>query len=517
MAKGITLTPCGLIIERIEPGPEALVIIARPTSDTAACPTCGQHSSSIHSRYQRSLSDLPSQGKLVRIKVQARRFRCLLTDCQQRIFVERLDVTVTRPFARRTARLEGLVHHLGLALGGRPGQSFARRLLLPVSKDTLLRVVRRQVAPPAEAPRVVGIDDWAWKRGHRYGTIVCDLERRRIIDILPDREPATVTAWLAEHPSIAVIARDRGAGYKQAAAEGLPDAVQVADRWHLMENASAAFLNAVRRSMHAIRKAVGVGTVDPASLSAAERRQHSGWLLREAENASILALAAQGVAIKEIMRRVDKSRGLVRQVLRGARTDMFRGRMSSLDPFLTRLETAWAEGRHNGAALWRAMKLAGFTGGLRVVTEWATRKRKEENTATRDKRPGKAPSARRIARLMTSDRDKPSKTAARTVAIIQEAVPDLANARDLLDRFHRIIQHRKNDRLEQWIEDAKHGLMKSFASGIVQDQDAVKAALTEPWSNGQTEGQNTKLKLVKRQMYGRAGLDLLKARLLGAV
>ena len=168
-----------------------------------------------------------------------------------------------------------------------------------------------------------------------------------------------MTAWLAEHPSIAVIARDRGAGYKQAAAEGLPDAVQVADRWHLMENASAAFLNAVRRSMHAIRKAVGVGTVDPASLSAAERRQHSGWLLREAENASILALAAQGVAIKEIMRRMDKSRGLVRQVLRGARTDMFRSRMSSLDPFLTRLETAWAEGRHNGAALWRAMKARG--------------------------------------------------------------------------------------------------------------------------------------------------------------
>jgi len=106
MAKGITLTPCGLMIERIEPGPDALVIIARPTFDTAACPTCGQHSNSIHSRYQRSLSDLPSQGKLVRIKVQARRFRCLLMDCRQRIFAERLDVTVTRPFARRTAHRE---------------------------------------------------------------------------------------------------------------------------------------------------------------------------------------------------------------------------------------------------------------------------------------------------------------------------------------------------------------------------------------------------------------------------
>jgi transposase len=282
MAKGITLTPCGLIIERIEPHAEALIIVARPASDSASCPTSSHRSDSVHSRYQRVLAELPSQGKLVRIKVQARRFRCGLADCRQRIFVERLDVTVTWPFVRRTARLEWLVHHLGLALGGRPGQSFARRLLLSVSKDTLLRVVRRHVAPPVDAPRVVGIDDWAWKRGHRYGTIVCDLERRRIIDILPDREPATVTAWPAEHPSITVIARDRGAGYKQAAAEGLPDAVQVADPWHLMENASAAFLNAVRRSMHAIRKAVGVGTVDPASLNAVERRQHSGWLLREA-------------------------------------------------------------------------------------------------------------------------------------------------------------------------------------------------------------------------------------------
>lgn len=232
------------------------------------------------------------------------------------------------------------------------------------------------------------MDDFAWKRGHRYGTIVCDLERRCIIDILPDREAATAAAWLAGHPSITVIARDRGAGYRQAAAESRPDAVQVADRWHLMENASAAFLTAVQRSMVAIRKAVGAGVVDPEALSAAERRQHTGWLRREAENAGILALAAQGVAIKEIVRRTDKSRGLVRKVVRGSRNDIFRSRMSSLEPFLAQLETAWAGGSHNGAALWRAMKAKGFTGGLRVVTEWATRKRKDEGAAIRDNRPG---------------------------------------------------------------------------------------------------------------------------------
>jgi len=249
---------------------------------------------------------------------------------------------------------------------------------------------------------VTGIDDWAWKRGHRYGTIICDLERRCIIDILPDREAATATAWLARHPSITVIARDRGAGDKQAATDGRPEAIQVADRWHLMENGSAA-----------------------------ERRQHADWLHRAAENANILALSAHGVAIKKIMRRTDKSRSLVRQVVRGARADIFRSRMSSLDPFLTQLETAWAGGSHNGAALWRAMKAKGFTGSLRVVTEWATRKRKDERTAMRDKWPAKAPSARRIARMMTTERDKLSKAVARTIAIIGEAVPDLTTARSL--------------------------------------------------------------------------------------
>jgi transposase len=166
MAKGISLAPCGLIIERIESAIDALTLFARPVSMSAPCPTRGHASVSVHSRYQRHLSDLPSQGKLVRIRVLARRFGCVLSSCRQRIFVERLDVAVTRPFARRTSRLEGLVHHLGLALGGRPGQSFARRLLLPVSKDTLLRVVRRHAAAPATEPRVIGIDDWYWTTRH---------------------------------------------------------------------------------------------------------------------------------------------------------------------------------------------------------------------------------------------------------------------------------------------------------------------------------------------------------------
>ena len=206
----------------------------------------------------------------------------------------------------------------------------------------------------------------------------------------------------------------------------------------------------------------------------------------------------------------------MRQVVRGGRADIFRSRMNSLDPFVKQLETAWANGCRNGAALWRRVKAAGFVGSLRVVTEWVTRRRNEEGMAPGNSRPRKSPSARGIARMMTTERDRPSKTVARMAAIIEGAVPDLVSARDLMDRFHRIIQHRESADLETWITDATPSLLASFATGIVNDRAAVKAALTEPWSNGQTEGQNTKLKLVKRQMYGRAKLDLLRARLLGA-
>ena len=176
-----------------------------------------------------------------------------------------------------------------------------------------------------------------------------------------------------------------------------------------MENASAAFLTAVQRSMQAIRTAVGVGVVDPTLLSCAERRQHAGWLRRQEENTTILGLAGQGIAIKEIVRRTGKSRGVVRQVVRGGRADVFRSRMNSLDPFITQLETAWANGCRNGAALWRRVKAAGFVGSLRVVTEWTTRRRKEDGIAPENSRPRKLPSARGIARMMTTERDRPSK------------------------------------------------------------------------------------------------------------
>ena len=199
--------------------------------------------------------------------------------------------------------------------------------MLPVSNYTLLRVVRRRASPPDDRLNVIGIDDWAWRRSHRYGTIVSDLQRRRIVTFLPDRVIATLEAWPAHHPEIAIVPRDRGGGYGEATARASPHATQVADRWHLMENASAAFLDAVRKSTRAIRTAFAATTINLHLLTSAEKFQYEGYPRREETNAAIMKLAGEGLPIKEIVRRTGHSRSLsVRSPVARERTCSARGR-----------------------------------------------------------------------------------------------------------------------------------------------------------------------------------------------
>ena len=485
-----SLVPRGFVVESAYYQGDKTMIAVRASGRVGLCPSCGTVSRRVHSRYRRRVTDLPLSGRIVELQVIARRFRCDAVLCGRQIFSPRSSAW--------------------RATGG----GFAKRLMLPVSKDTLLRVVRRRSGPPADPLRVIGIDDWAWRRNHRYASLICNLERRRIVTLLPDREPATAQAWLAAHPTIAIVARDRGGGYGEAAAKALPHAVQVADRWHLMENASRAFCDAVRKSMHQIRAVIGATTIDPKLLTAAERLQYEGYLRREETNGVILALSKSGTPIKQIVRQTGYSRRLVREVIRGERNDVFRTRQSSLDVHLPWLDEQWASGCRNGAELWRRLKARGFRGSLRVISEWATRRRRAEKADAQNLQ--RIPSARTITRLLTIGRDLLTKAETITVAAIEAGVPTLVEAREIIAEFHLMIRRKVEAGLTPWIERARASLVASFASGVARDEAAVRAAITSSWSNGQTEGQITRLKRVRRQMYGRGKIDLLQARLIGA-
>ncbi|MER0240330.1 hypothetical protein [Fulvimarina sp. MAC8] len=276
---------------------------------------------------------------------------------------------------------------------------------------------------------------------------------------------------------MAVVSRDRGGGYGEATTQALPNAIQVADRWHMMENASAAFLDAVKKSMKLVRAAIGATVVDPKLLTSAERLQYEGFLRREETNAVITGLAAEGVSVKEIVRRTGRSCGMVRQIVRGERTDVFRIQQGSLDRHLPFLDAQWDAGCRNGAELWRRLRDLGFRGSTRVVSEWATRRRRSETITPAQLR--KVPSARSIARLMTLKRDHLTKAETIMVVAIENGVPTLANTRTLIDRFQEIIRGRAIVDLDTWIADAGPSLLASFVPGIKSDAAAVRAAVTE--------------------------------------
>ncbi|CAH2605827.1 transposase (plasmid) [Rhodovastum atsumiense] len=447
-----------LSIRQVLLTPDGITIQADVKSASAPCPDCGRRSRRRHSHYHRTLADLPLQDRVARLQVLVRRFRCDTPGCRRRIFAERLpDIAVVR--ARRTTRLANSQRQIGLSLGGEPGARLAVRLAMPISGDTLLRLIRTAPLASHPPPRVIGIDDWAWRRGHRYGSIICDLERRRIVDLLPDRTVETVRSWLAGRTGITVIARDRAGTYAQAATTACPHAMQVADRWHLMENASAALLDAVQRSMRQIRDALGTTSFDPALLTSAERRQHEGFLRRAAADRAIHHLAGSGVPIKEIVRRTGYSRKVVRAVVRGGRTDVFRVRASMLDAFVPRLNAEWDGGCRNGAELWRRLRATGFTGALRVVSEWATRRRRAESAP--GMLPRKPPPARTLARLLSHQRDRLSMADARLVAVVEDAVPRAAGRGVIGQALPGHASHEDGGARE-----LAHGRQRKFACGV---------------------------------------------------
>lgn len=246
--------PESLEIEKLVSENGLITIVVRSILPTACCPECHQFSSSLKTRYLRSVADLPWCGVAVKLLLKARKFRCRNDLCKRKVFCERLPKAVAF-YARRTSRLNEVISLLAFALGGRGGAKVSQKLNMSVGKDTLIRAIRSQEKVIPTDVKVLGVDDFAFRKGLNYGTILVDLEKRQPIDLLPDRQTETLKSWLLEHPDIEIVTRDRSISYAEAISNGLPQAEQVADRWHLLKNLSEIFEKILMNEQPLIKKA----------------------------------------------------------------------------------------------------------------------------------------------------------------------------------------------------------------------------------------------------------------------
>jgi transposase len=414
----------------------------------------------------------------------------------------------------------------------------SHRLGMPSSAATLLRIIRRQPLPIQQTPRVLGVDDWSFRRGHRYGTILCDLERRRVVDLLPERSSESFQAWLTTHPGVEVISRDRGDYYIKGAAAGAPQAIQVADRWHLLANLRESLVRIADRHPHELLVASrAVASPQPAqialatkaerihrktSLTRLEMIQAERRLRRRQRYEKIKALRRQRVSLRKIARQLGLSRCTVRRYAHARQCPERDGRryVRATDPFVEHLHQRWRMGCRNAAELFAELQQQGFSGSYNMVRRRVAAWRKRE-TSTRQAclshNQGRL-SANQVAWLLIKTDSTLTDQDRRTIQAIEAHCPTLGKASRLAKRFRTILREQKPQSLDAWLQEALRPEvameLRRFAKGLYADLAAVRAAFALPWSNGQTEGQVNRLKMIKRQMFGRAKFDLLRHRVL---
>ncbi len=531
----LSIVPAALEISRVLPTTEDVTIEASLARSAVDCPDCGLPSRRLHSHYPRVLRDLPWQGRPATIRVTARRFRCLNSACARKTFAERLG-SVAPASARRTARLGDLQRHVAFALGGEAASRLTERLAIPTSPDTLLRMAAKSVAAETPPPtlKILGVDDWAWRRGHRYGTILVDLERNKVVDLLPDRQAETLADWLRQRPDIEVVARDRAGAYADGIRQGAPQAVQVSDRWHLLRNLGDAVRAVVDRhhsDLHRAAKQMGEPTPTPPAeevasepavirVTAAQRRSQDAHARRHDRYEEAARLRAAGSSILAIAASLGAERKTVRGWLRAGKAPLWHKppQGSILAQHEVYLDGRWAEGCRNAALLWRELVGLGFCGRPGIVRKWAEGRREAEPRAHAKSTgtTGQLPANCQLARLLMADGDALPKAERGLVAHLLDQVPPVAAAITVAKQLNALLRRKTSESLTQILDAANATPLRDFAVGLRRDINAIQAALDLPWTTSPVEGQINRLKMLKRTMHGRAGFQLLRARVLHA-
>jgi len=560
---------------------KTLILEVTSTQAAPACPRCQATAQRVHSTYTRTLLDLPWADVVIRLQLHVRKCFCPTTQCTRTIFTERLP-QIAAPWARRTRRMAEQQQQISAALGGAAGQRLGDQLDHGASRDTFIRLVRRTPAPDPPTPRVLGVDDWALRKGHTYASILVDIERGVVIDLLPDRSAETFAHWLQEHPGVEVITRDRAGSYAEGATQGAPSAVQVADRWHLLKNLADALVQVFDLHRTAIElqlRPTAAATTPPAGIIAdapltdaspaldsnlppvapttaaarpdsapvapvapptgiapSTQRQRAAQNDRRerrlAQYEQVCRLRQQGWSLSAIADQVGLDRNTVRKYVNAPFFPERQPRpvqSSLLDPFKPAILECWNAGCHTGTVILREMQTRGYRGGqttllayitqLRLASGVPPKKRVGVTAASITDPTQRVPSSRGLTWLVLRKGDTLDTDERQQLAELGGVHADIAAAISLTQTFATMVRERQPEHLDRWLERVEQsGLapLVSFATGLRRDYAAVKAGLTLEYSNGPTEGHVNRLKLVKRQMYGRAKLDLLKQRLIAA-
>jgi transposase len=532
----INLSPQHFTLLRFVAERTSITAVVMSCQERSDCPLCHQPAGRVQSRYVRHLLDLPWQGVALRLELHTRRFFCDTPDCPRCIFTERFATDIA-PYARRTLRLEHWFRLVGLALGGEAGARFLRELGVLTSPDTLLVRLRTLTVPTTRAPRVIGIDEFAFRRGRRFGTLVVDLETHRLLDLLPDCERATVVNWLQEHPSIEIVSRDRAYNYGEAIRQGAPQAQQVADRWHLLANLGER-LEEFWRERKALLRTPRQTILDthPALKNRTPRMQTQSQTEHERcveLYHRVKELQGRGLNQMAIHHFLGMSRPTVRRYMQMHQPPEMRRSPDDtpryITPFVPYILQRWNDGCRNATQLWRELREQGFTQSPRTVSRYLTLLRHESGVPwkfkTREPEPIYEPTAppplaltpRQAARLFQRRPDKLTKRERQQVREWCAKDASVTQTYVHVQAFCEMLRTRSGHYLIDWLAAIKqHGCeqLRAFARQLQKDRAAVEAGLTLVWSQGAVEGSVTRLKLIKRSGYGRMGFATLRQRVL---
>lgn len=540
--------PDGLEFIALEKRDEVLIMTIASVQVSPCCPLCGTPSTRVHSSYQRQVADLPCGGQQVRLLLHVRKCFCEVNTCQRKIFAERITPFVA-PWVRVTQRLFQIVQTLGLATGGRLGVRVTDRLSIQTSKTTILRRIMALPTEPVGQVPQVGIDDFSFRRGRKFGSILVDLQTHKVLEILPDRTAETAAAWMAEHPELEIVSRDRGGDYAAAARKAAPQATQVADRFHLSKNLTEAVELALARcraeirkqaeesarqevsqeaqdALTASKKAFSPRTWKPIPAPGDERERLIRREQRLDRYQQVLTLTAQGFEQAEIAQRVGLTTRTIQKWLKAKvfpEAKERRKRKSIFDPYASYVLKRWKEGQRNGQQIYEEIKKRGFSGTPQTVYRFLRRLRDQVPLQQVVEAPPTLVQdvvAKEAAWLFVRDPERLDQQEQAILTAICQTCSTARTLYKLVQEFRTMLHQRTGYQLDDWLTAVKESQIRelqSFVAGVERDKAAVVAGLTLPHHNGLVEGHVNKLKLIKRIGYGRASFPLLRQRVLHAL